>query len=148
MDREKMDLSERSNSKGQREHRAPRERLQRTGARRREKEWPRSARRQNQTGAVRLDNTRKLVLAALRLWELKQGSVNNGSAGAVSAYRAEITGIQKVECPKIHKTDSVMPSICNTHVGRSRVGAASVWRIRRERNGARRRRIADFQFQT
>jgi len=73
MDREKMDLSERSNSKGQREHRAPRERLRRTGARRREKERPRSARRQNQTGAVRLDNTRKLVMAALRLWELKQG---------------------------------------------------------------------------
>jgi len=73
MDREKMELSERSNGKGQRGYRAPKDKLQRAGARRGEKGWPRSARRQNQTGAMRLDNTRKLVMAALRLWELKQG---------------------------------------------------------------------------
>jgi len=73
MDREKMDVSERSHGKAERAARAPKNKLQTTRARDGKNRWPKAARRQNQTGGMRLDNTRKLVIAALRLWELKQG---------------------------------------------------------------------------
>ncbi len=66
----KMDLSERSN---RRRSRAPKGTLETVRTCRGKKGWPRLARKQNKTGATRLDNTRKLVMAALRLWEWKQG---------------------------------------------------------------------------
>jgi hypothetical protein len=70
MDWDKMDLRERSNGK---RSCVPKATLKTSRPRRAKKAGPGLPRGRNQNGVTRLDNTRKLVMAALRLWELKQG---------------------------------------------------------------------------